>query len=102
MGTLQNQSSISNIQRFELRDAAGENGKVVDSFATREEADAALLSKRQESPTTPYAIVDMGVKPAPTEKDAAIEASKTAEQKELERVSQENRLQQSPPSSSAR
>lgn len=75
---------VSSTDRFQLRDAPGQAGKTVASFATREEADEALVQQRQELPGVDFAIVDMGVRPAPTEKDAFIEATKTAEQKRLD------------------
>lgn len=75
-------------ERFQLRDRPGPDGVTLSAHATREEADKALATRIAEArPGEAPLIADVGVKPAPTPQSEAIEAGKTAEQKEAERAS---------------
>ena len=70
--------------RFELRDAPGPGGNVIDKFATREAADRALAENQEKNPGIEYIIADMGARAAPTAADQHAENGKTAEQKQQE------------------
>lgn len=86
-----------NDDRFQLRSNNTPAGETLETFPTREAADAALLAYQQSSNQDPKqfphlaaAIVDVGVRAAPTEADVNIEAGKTAAQKEADKAAQKS------------
>ncbi len=95
----QEKTKASSENRFELRDAPGPAGKVIDSFATREEADVALRKKQEEMPGVAFTLADMGtpskVSDDPEEnRQASAEAKKSLEEKQIEKAREDSRKQE--------
>ena len=83
---MSDQSNVN--ERFQIRDLPTPDGKIVGTYATREEADEALRDMRQDKPGVNFTLMDAGVQTEKTEeeirREQAIEAKKTAEEKAID------------------